>query len=181
MRTWYNVAMSDFFFKKYALSDRRGTQILELLFILAILTVSIFPLAFIFKSLPFIKQETQKEVLATMLAHHIIETILAKKTQENNYLPFMSEPAPPVEIKGSVTPVSEYFRTHNGDYLIKKEDTQLYEAFKHYNCKVDTYYLDESLYRIIVYVAYNEGERPVTIYLERLLTAPDYYRHDEGP
>lgn len=153
---------------------RRGTNLLELLLALAILTGALYPLVYIFRMAIPAQQKTQTELLATLLAHHVMETIVAKKLEDPDYLPQMTEVEPLVMMPGSVAPVSEYFRhmSDSGGILEREEDSELYWPLHQYKCQVDTYYLEGSLYKVIVYISYEQDGRTMRVFLERLFAQP---------
>ena len=149
----------------------KKTNLLELLLALAILSASLYPIAFIFRlSRPSIKK-TQQEFLATLLAHHVIESIVATKGQDADYLPQMTEKESIVEMDNSVMSVSEYFANASEQGISIAENDDLYWSLKPFRCKVDTYYLEGSIYKVIVYISYVEEGKDMRVYLERLLTS----------
>ncbi|PKL50456.1 MAG: hypothetical protein CVV42_02880 [Candidatus Riflebacteria bacterium HGW-Riflebacteria-2] len=150
---------------------KQPANILELLLALSILSVSMYPLVYIFRISQVPRQKTQTEYLATLLAHHVIETIVARKSVNPTFLPFMSEAEPVVQSSDSVAPVSYYFRGigEDGENIRENDTTQLFWHLKQFNCQIDTYYLEGALYKVIVYISYlNEG-RKMRVFFERLL------------
>lgn len=147
------------------------TNLLELLLALAILSASLYPIAFIFRlSKPSIKK-TQQEFLATLLAHHVIESIVATKRQDTDYLPQMTEKEAVVEMNNSTVGLSEYFVQSSEQNIPIGENDDLYWSLKPFRCKVDTYYLEGSIYKVIVYISYKEEGKEMRVSLERLLTS----------
>jgi len=156
-------------------SHKQPANILELLLALAILSVSMYPLVYIFRISQVPRQKTQTEYLATLLAHHVIETIVARKSVNPSFLPFMSEAEPVVQSSDSVAPVSHYFRGigEDGENITENDPGQLYWHLKQFSCQIDTYYLEGALYKVIVYISYlNEG-RKMRVFFERLLPQAD--------
>lgn len=149
----------------------KSANILELLLALALLSVSMYPLVYIFRISQAPRQKSQTEYLATLLAHHVIETVVARKSADPAFLPLMSDPEPVVQSTDSVAPVSYYFRgiCENGENICENDPNQLFWQLKQYSCQIDTYYLEGELYKVIVYISYlNEG-RKMRVFFERLL------------
>ncbi len=153
---------------------RQGTNILELLLALSILSVSLYPIVYIFRIAHPPRQKTHTEYLATLLAHHAMETIIAKKALDPAYLPMMSDDQPVVESADAIANVSEYFRdiSEKGENL-NEDDSQLYWSLKQFNCRIDTYYLEGALFKAIVYVSYIKDGRTMKVFFERLLSQSD--------
>ncbi|NLF95712.1 MAG: hypothetical protein GX569_03175 [Candidatus Riflebacteria bacterium] len=161
---------------------KQPANILELLLALAILSVSMYPLVYIFRISQAPRQKTQTEYLATLLAHHVIETIVARKSVNPAFLPFMSEAEPVVQSSDSVAPVSHYFRNIgvDGENITENDPNQLFWHLKQFKCQIDTYYLEGALYKVIVYISYlNEG-RKMRVFFERLLPQTDNSDGDNG-
>ena len=117
------------------------------------------------------KQTNHQEYTATLLAHHVIETIVARRAVNPSYLPAMSEPEPVVESAEHVEPVSQYFRniSANNDSITETNDSQLFWTLKPFKCQIDTYYLDGNLFKAIVYITYQREGRTMKVFFERLL------------
>ena len=149
------------------------TNLLELLLALAILSASLYPIAYIFKlGRPSIKK-TQIEFLATLLAHHVMESIVAAKNLDSDYLPMMTEKESIVETHNSISNLSEYFAKASESNLPIDDKDELYWSLKPFKCKVDTYYLEGSIYKVIVYISYLKEGKEMRVFLERLLaTSP---------
>jgi hypothetical protein len=119
-------------------------------------------------------EKTQTELLATLLAHHVMETIIANKIENPDYLPQMTDSQPVVHSENQVVQVSDYF-SHIGENFApvsQENDEQLYWTLKQFNCHVDTYYLEGFLYKVIVYITYHHDGREMKIFLERLMAQP---------
>ncbi|GAB4273924.1 MAG: hypothetical protein Kow0029_13920 [Candidatus Rifleibacteriota bacterium] len=161
--------------------SRRGTNLLELLLALAILSGSLYPIVYIFKMAQPAREKTQNEFLATLLAHHVAETIVAGKIANKDYLPQMSEAKPVVSIADSAQQVSEFFKyiSEKGEPVVEDDASQLYWPLKQFNCQLDTYYLEGLLYKVIIYITYNEDGRKMKVFLERLMAQPELIP-DEG-
>lgn len=156
------------------LKRRNGTNLLELLLALSILSGALYPIVYIFKmSRPTI-QKTQTEYLATLLTHHVVETIVANKIANPDYLPPMTESQPVVQNDNSVTQVSDYFRyaSEKGEAIVENDPSQLFWPLKQFSCRVNTYYLEGFLYKAIVYITYQKDGKEMKVFLERLLAQP---------
>lgn len=153
-------------------AGRRGSNILELLLALAILSVSMYPIVYIFRIATPAKQKTQTEYMATLLAQHAMESIVARRLIDQDYLPTMSDPEPVVQSSDSVSIVSPYFRdiSENGDNFNETDDPQLFWSLKQFNCHIDTYYLEGDIFKVIVYVSYQKDGRTMKVFVERLLS-----------
>jgi hypothetical protein len=150
---------------------RSGTSLMELLLALAVLSAAMYPVVFIFRIGNPPKQTNHQEYTATLLAHHVIETIVARRAVNPSYLPAMSEPEPVVESAEHVEPVSQYFRniSANNDSITETNDSQLFWTLKPFKCQIDTYYLDGNLFKAIVYITYQREGRTMKVFFERLL------------
>jgi len=161
---------------------RKGSNILELLLALSILSAAMYPIIYIFKMARPEVEKTQNEFLATMLVHHVIETIIANKIKDPDYLPQMTDSQPVVQSDNRVRNVSDYFRfIGDNDGPVKENDqNQLYWTLKQFNCQVDTYYLEGLLYKVIVYITYEHEGRQMKVFLERLLAQPGIEMEEEN-
>lgn len=155
--------------------NKQSTNILELLLALSILSVSMYPLVYIFRIAQTPRQKTQTEYLATLLAHHVIETIVARKSVDPAFLPLMSDTEPVVQSTDSVAPVSHYFRGigETGENITENDQSQLFWQLKQFSCQIDTYYLEGALYKVIVYISYQNEGRNMRVFFERLLPQSD--------
>lgn len=165
--------------------NRKALSLLETLLVLAILSVSIYPLAhIIYISMP-LNLHTDDEYMATLLAHHVMETIVAKRAKDPSYIPSVSEASPVVLPPGSSEKVSEYFsnfKEYNGP-VNEKNDPQLYWAINKFKCKVDTYFLDKGMFKVFVYIIYQKDGREMKVFFERLLPlneSPSDENSEEG-
>ena len=165
--------------------NRKAFSLLETLLVLAILSVSIYPLAhIIYISMP-LNLHTDDEYMATLLAHHVMETIVAKRAKDPSYIPSVSEASPVVLPPGSSEKVSEYFsnfKEYNGP-VNEKNDPQLYWAINKFKCKVDTYFLDKGMFKVFVYIIYQKDGREMKVFFERLLPlneSPSDENSEEG-
>lgn len=144
---------------------------LELLGIFCILSISLAPLFYLVRLTKTAEHRSEAELSATLLAQHVMERIVAMTAKNPANLPPMTPEEPIVAEPDGSGPVSAYFTFLLGDYrTISPEDfPKLYWALKPFKCQVDTYYLEDRLYKIIVYIGYEEEGRKKRIYLERLL------------
>lgn len=156
------------------LKGRKGTNLLELLLALSILSGALYPIVYILKMAQPAQKKTQTEYLATLLCHHVVESIIANKISDPNYLPPMTDSQPVVQSETSVAQVSDYFKniSNNGEAVTENDSSQLYWTLKQFSCRVDTYYLEGFLYKAIVYITYEKDGRQMKVFLERLLSQP---------
>ena len=63
-------------------------------------------------------------------------------------------------------------RRENQDLLLKT-------ALDKYKCSIDTYFLDEKLFKVIVYVTYKKDGRNRKVFFERLFTQKNLYFGEE--
>ena len=148
-------------------------SLIELLLALAILSVSLYPIVHIahIYSLPAV--DSNDNLQATMLAHHVMETIKTQRANDSHYLPSQASDFQKI--------VAEYFakvfqcseaRRENQDLLLKT-------ALDKYKCSIDTYFLDEKLFKVIVYVTYKKDGRNRKVFFERLFTQKNLYFGEE--
>lgn len=154
---------------------KSGISLIEMLLALAILSVCLYPIAYITcianTVSPGITQ-SDDECLATLLAHHIMETIIAKRGCNSAYLPSMSKQAPVVQT--SAGEINEYFKDFSdSNPKTVTADKQLLEKLSKFSCSVDTYYLDDNMFKVIVYVTYKRDGREIKTFFERLFTQGD--------
>ncbi len=156
------------------LKRRNGTNLLELLLALSILSGALYPIVYIFKMSRPTQQKTQTEYLATLLTHHVVETIVANKIANPDYLPPMTEPQPVVQSDNAVAQVSDYFKhaSDKNEAIVENDSSQLFWSLKQFNCRVNTYYLEGFLYKAIVYITYQKDGKEMKVFLERLLAQP---------
>ncbi len=157
------------------LKNIKDISLIEALLILALLSISIYPLAHIISLSKPIKLHTDDQYLATLLAHHVMETIIAKRAKDPSFLPKMSKAEPIVFTPAFSEPLCEYFKyfkEFNGP-ITETSDSQLYWALNKYKCKVDTYFLDENIFKVIVYIIYENNGKEMKIFFERLLPQSD--------
>ncbi|HMM58773.1 MAG TPA: hypothetical protein PKC25_01440 [Candidatus Rifleibacterium sp.] len=98
---------------------------MELLLALAVLSAAMYPVVFIFRIGNPPKQTNHQEYTATLLAHHVIETIVARRAVNPSYLSAMSEPEPVVEAAEHVEPVSQYYRNERLAAFLDVETIQV--------------------------------------------------------
>lgn len=160
---------------------KRATSLMELLLALAILSAAMYPVVFIFRIGSPPKQNNQQEYMATLLAHHVIENIVARHAQNPSYLPTMSDAEPVVESVEHVEPVSRYFRelSDTGESITESSDPQLFWSLKPYKCQIDTYYLADGLFKVIVYITYQREGRTMKVFFERLLPLRSFQENGE--
>jgi len=153
---------------------QRGTTTLELLGVISILSLSFIPLFYLARLTRTTNQRSEHEFTATLLAHHVVERIVARFQQNPRNLPTMTREEPLVPAQDGSGQVSEYFQFPLGDFrVITPEDSpRLYWSLLPFSCRVDTYYLEETLYKVIVYIFYEEDGQKKQVYLERLLDHP---------
>jgi hypothetical protein len=165
------MQMKSLTYKRNRHNKRRGNNLLELLLALSILTGALYPIVYIFKLAKPETQKTQTEFLATLLSHHVLETIIAKKQKDPEYLPEMTEPEPVAREKNSSDKVSDYFMNilPKNEGITKEAYPQIYWPTKIYKSQVDTYYIEGSLYKVISYISYMSEGREMKVFLERLL------------
>ncbi len=164
--------------------SKSGTNLLELLLALSILTSALYPIVYLFKIAKPNQPKTQQEFLATLLAHHVVETMVAKKMMNAEYLPVMTESEPIVAEAVSGKSVSEYFNSFSpeNDSVSEKSDKQIFWSLKPFSCQVDTYYLEGNLYKVIAYIGYTFEDKKMRVFLERLLAhpQPDFLSDGDG-
>lgn len=160
--------------KKYKTSI--GTAVVELLLAACLLSVALVPLFYIlrFTKLPVVKSES--DFMATLLAHHAVETIVAQNLFDPKVLPTITGDEPVVVKPYGYRYVSPYFREilNHWNGLEEADNPVLFWAMKQFSCNVDTYYLEDNLFKAIVYIDWEERGRPKRIFLERLLDHPPH-------
>jgi len=144
---------------------------LELLGVFCILSISLAPLLYLVRLTKGAEERSEMEFTATLLAQHVMEKIVALSIVNPGSLPPMTPEQPLVAGPDGAGAVSEYFRFLLGDYrtITQEESPKLYWALKPFSCQVDTYYLEDRIYKVIVYIGYEEDARRKRIYLERLI------------
>ena len=87
----------------------------------------------------------------------------------------MSDTEPVVQSTDSVAPVSHYFRGigETGENITENDQSQLFWQLKQFSCQIDTYYLEGALYKVIVYISYQNEGRNMRVFFERLLPQSD--------
>ena len=152
--------------------SRRGSSILELLLAGCLLSVSLVPLFYLFNLTKRSGESSEKEFQAILLAQHAMERAVAVCNENAQSLPPMTGEEPVVSSPDLPQNVSEYFREVLGktDGIQETELPVLYWALKPFKCQVDTYFLEDNLYKIIVYVFYEESGKKKRVFLERLLS-----------
>ncbi|MBI3039798.1 hypothetical protein HYY75_12265 [bacterium] len=150
---------------------KKGVTVTELLLTFCLLTISLAPLYYLYTLTKKPPERSNAELLAVLLAQHVVEAIVASKISNPESLPPMTSEEPLVTHDGDVRSVSIYFRNLFGKFqgVSIEDDPVLYWAFKPYQCKLDTYYLEDQLYKVIAYISYQEENRQKRVYLERLL------------
>ena len=153
-------------------SRRRGSSLLELLFATCILSVSLAPLFYIFYFTRKAQVQSEMEFMASLLAQHVMEEIVGYCHNHPDALPPMTGEEPIVLSAGMPQKVSEYFREildcHEG--IDDKTHPSLYWSMKPFTCQVDTYFLEANLYKVIVYILYEESGQKKRVFAERLIS-----------
>ncbi len=154
--------------------SRPGQGLLELLLAASIFTVALVPLMYLFRLSRPPEKTSEMEFTATLLAHHVMEKILAEKLSDPRYLPPVTSEDPTVVIPGKLQPVSEFFRGILGKEtgLEETDQAKLYWLLKPFSCQVNNYYLDDYIYKIIVYITYEEEGKNKRVFVEHLLHHP---------
>ncbi len=150
---------------------RRAMTMVELLIAFSVLSLALAPLCYLFSFSSGDRQTSDREVFANLLAHHVLESILAARLEDPQQLPAMSAEEDIVGTDGQYHQTSAHFARLLGASESARPDDhpQLFAALRGYRCKVDTYYLDHQLYRVLVFVSFEEGGRRKQVYLERML------------
>ena len=152
-------------------TNRKATSLLETLLVLAVLSVAIYPLVHIICISMPANLHTDDEYMATLLAHHVMETIVARRAKDPSYMPSVTEACPVVPSPGSSEKISEYFsffKEYNGP-ITETKDPQLYWAINKFKCKIDTYFQDKGMFKVFVYIIYKKDGRDMKVFFERLL------------
>jgi hypothetical protein len=147
---------------------------MELLLAACLLSISLVPLLYVFRLTRPPERKTAMEFQATLLAHHVLERIVAEKEADPNALPQMTPEEPIVIREEGYRAVSSYFRPLLGHEqgLEESHNGRLFWSLKPFQCQVDTYYLENHLYKVIAYITYEEDGRKKRVFLERLLDHP---------
>lgn len=136
---------------------------LELLLTLALLTACAYPAVYMFCTSSPKTKGSQAKYTAVLLAHHVMESIIAKKLINPEYVPDII----PSE---KVAQTGEFFKLLNSpNEPSKAAYSRLAKALNGFEYRVDTYYLEENVYKIIVYVTYQLDGNEMSIFFERLL------------
>lgn len=144
---------------------------MELLFATCILSISLAPLFYIFNFTRKTQEQSELEFTASLLAQHVMEEIVGYCQAHPDAIPPMTQEEPIVLSAGMTRKVSEYFReildSHDG---IDEGQPELFWAMKPFSCQVDTYFLEANLYKVIVYILYEEAGRKKRVFVERLVS-----------
>ena len=137
-----------------------------------LLSVSLVPLFYLFNLTKRGGEASEKEFQAVLLCQHAMEHAIALCNANAQSLPPMTGEEPIVSSPDLPQNVSEYFREIMGktDGIQENDYPVLYWALKPFRCQVDTYFLEDNLYKIIVYIFYEEGGKKKRVFLERLLS-----------
>ncbi len=157
-------------------TNKQAASLIEILLVLAILSVAILPFVHIIGMSYPVDSHTDDEYMATLLAQHIMESIIAKRDKNPNFLPSVSELKPVVkanELSNNLSEYFSYFEEYKGP-VTKSDEPQLYWSINKFKCKVDTYLLDSNIFKVVVYVIYQEDKREMKVYLERLFSQNNY-------
>jgi hypothetical protein len=145
---------------------------LELLLAVCLLSVSLGPLFYLFNITKRHQPQSDMEMLGTLLAQHAMERIVAQCAAAPEMLPTMTSEEPVVASPDTPQVVSEYFRDllNTPEGITESDSSALFWAFKPFKCQVDTYYIEDNLYKAIVYIHYEEGGQRKRVFLERLIS-----------
>lgn len=162
---------------------RKAFSIIEILLVLAIISLSFFPLVhLIVMSLP-VDYQDDDEYIATLLAHHVMETIIAKKAKNSDYIPSASDDYKPIVLNSedakNISEYFDYFEEFKGP-VTKTSDPQLYWAINKFKCKISTYLIDTNLFKVIVYINYQKSGKENRVFLERLLSQNNFVNNDDA-
>ena len=150
----------------------RGSSLMELLFATCVLSLSLAPLFYIFNFTRRTQEQSELEFTASLLAQHVMEEIVGFCRTNPDAIPPMTGEEPVVMSAGMPRNISEYFReildTHEG--IDETRHPELYWAMKPFTCQVDTYFLEPNLYKVIVYILYEESGQKKRIFVERLVS-----------
>ena len=163
------------------MANKKNLSLIELLVVLTILSVSFFPLTQII-NLASRKTRSNNDsfFIATMIAHHVMESIIAKRDANPNWLPSVCD-YKSIVLASDTESVNEYFDTfveYDGA-ITQAKDSRLFETLKKYKCRIDSYFLEKDLFKIVVYITYLEDKIEKKIYLERILSHNSYNPENE--
>ena len=133
--------------------------------------MALYPIAFLFQHIGIDNKISEKEFIATLIAHHATETLIAKRSIDPSYIPQMTANAPVVMKSESTVIPHEYFTTitASGTYITKSDNSKLFEAIKDLTFTIDTYLLDTRFYKVICRINYKNKNKNKQIFFERLL------------
>ena len=162
------------------INKKKDLSLIECLIVFAILSMSLFPLIQIIKFASPVNTNTDDEYLASLLAHHVMETIIAKRANNSSFFPSVSE-SYPVVLASESNKISEYFDDlPEFDGAINKTNSpRLFNAFNKYKCKIDSFFLDSNLFKIVVYISFNKNGHKTRVYFERLLPQNNFEVEDK--
>ena len=154
------------------IKNKKAISLIETLLVLAVLSLSFIPFAHIIVISHPVDTYADDEYLATLLANHVIESIIAKRAKDPSYLPSdngVKSVVSNTETQGSLSEFFDYFEEFKGP-VSKKADPQLYWAINNFNCKVNTYLIDDNLFKVVVFIMYKKDGQEMKVYLERLFS-----------
>lgn len=148
-----------------------NTTLIGLLLCLAILTLALYPVVFLVHLSAPNKLSSQNEYLATLLAHHATETLVAKRALDKGYLPKIANNAPVVVKINSAEQNHPYFQglLPHGHDLNEVTDPVLFWAFNPFSFTLDNYLLDNNLFKAICKINYVKDGKTMQVFFERLL------------
>lgn len=144
---------------------------MEILLCFAILSVSLYPIAFLFQHAGIDEKSSDGEMLATMLAHHATETLIAMRAKDASYIPQSAKNAPVAMRTDSPNVPHEYFKSINADgtCITNLNNPKLFELIKDYAFTIDTYLRDTRFYKTICKINYSQNGSNKQVFFERQL------------
>lgn len=149
-----------------------SATLIELLICLAILSSTLYPLVYMLQLSRPKHPSSQNEYLATLLAHHATEALVAKRALSPDYLPEIVSNSPVVVHKNSANRPHTLFDSlmPDGAQMNETNDSEVFWAFKPFNFSIDTYIADNNFYKVICQVNYTSNNLKSRIYFDKLIS-----------
>lgn len=152
-------------------SSYSGATLIEILLCFAILSASLYPIAFLFQHIGIDDRNSKKEFLATLLAHHATETLIAKRSLDASYVPQIANRMPVAMQTDSPLVPHEYFKaiTPNGNCITNLNKPKIFNEIKDFTFSIATYLIDTRFYTAICTIHYSEKGKQKQVFFQRLL------------
>lgn len=150
---------------------RIAFTLFETLIIITILSLCLSPTFYILRQLQPVSSEieTQLDIIATLIAHHILETIIAQLYSSSHKC------LPEIISSEQQFTNSKYFETIknalSNSKIVEnhKISDKILSTLEKFKIKIENYFLDNNLFKLVITIKYNDIHENKKIIIDRVI------------